>query len=206
MADSEGQAFSETETKEDEVELDLEKCAAEFAQYCHVDVKNESKVIEDTIEDMLVRLDEFSHLADSIRNDSSQSLIEIIPQLHERSQELPTIFRKIDQLEAFVNAVKKNVDEMEESVSTAERELGSHKIQKVLKSIPGLRQMTQGPTKQDKNFSDWKAPAVFKTTDFLGQVSTEKLSAEGDVSQESATGNSSPNEPADDSTSHETDR
>lgn len=41
MADSEGQAFSETETKEDEVELDLEKCAAEFAQYCQVDVKNE---------------------------------------------------------------------------------------------------------------------------------------------------------------------
>ena len=43
---------------------------------------------------------------------------------------------------AFVNAVKKNVDEMEESVSTAERELGSHKIQKVLKSIPGLRQVS----------------------------------------------------------------
>ena len=45
-------------------------------------------------------------------------------------------------MKAFVNAVKKNVDEMEESVSTAERELGSHKIQKVLKSIPGLRQVS----------------------------------------------------------------
>jgi len=40
-----------------------------------------------------------------------------------------------------VNAVKKNVDEVEESVVTAERELGSHTIQKVLSSIPGLRQV-----------------------------------------------------------------
>lgn len=44
-------------------------------------------------------------------------------------------------IKAFVNAVKKNVDEVEESVTTAERELGSHTIQKVLSSIPGLRQV-----------------------------------------------------------------
>ena len=43
---------------------------------------------------------------------------------------------------AFMNAVKKNVDEVEESVATAERELGSHTIQKVLSSIPGLRQVS----------------------------------------------------------------
>ena len=36
-----------------------------------------------------------------IRNDSSQSLIELMPQLHARSQELPTIFRRIDQLEVL---------------------------------------------------------------------------------------------------------
>ena len=44
-------------------------------------------------------------------------------------------------IKAFVNAVKKNVDEVEESVANAERELGSHTIQKVLSSIPGLRQV-----------------------------------------------------------------
>ena len=36
--------------------------------------------------------------------------------------------------------MKKNVDQVEESVITAEKELGSHTIQKVLGSIPGLRQ------------------------------------------------------------------
>ena len=36
-----------------------------------------------------------------IRNDSSQSLIDIMPQLQARSQELPTIFRRIDQLEVL---------------------------------------------------------------------------------------------------------
>lgn len=66
--------------------------------------------------------------------------------------------------------------------------------------------MAQGPTKQEKNFSDWKAPAVFKTSDFLGQVTTEELSVEGDDTQKSATDNSSPDKPTDDSTSHTTDR
>lgn len=41
-----------------------------------------------------------------------------------------------------MNVVKRNVDEVEESVVTAERELGSHTIQKVLSSIPGLRQVS----------------------------------------------------------------
>ena len=98
MAES-GETLAENTIKpEDEIELDLAKCAAEFAQYCQVDVRNEvwypsglkleknlkdsrlqmwepkkymffyfqSKGIEDTIEDMLVRLDEFSHLADTV--------------------------------------------------------------------------------------------------------------------------------------------
>ena len=41
MADVEEKAPSEIEKREDEVELDVGKCAAEFAQYCQVDVKNE---------------------------------------------------------------------------------------------------------------------------------------------------------------------
>jgi len=178
MADGGEEGLLENHKTEELVELDLAKCAAEFAQYCQVDVRNESKAIEDTIEDMLVRLDEFSHLADTIRNDSSQSLIEIIPQLYARSQELPTIFRRIDQLEAFVNAVKKNVDEVEESVITAERELGSHTIQKVLSSIPGLRQMKSSPPKKEKSLTDWQAPVIFKTSDFFGLSSTEEQSTD----------------------------
>ena len=41
MADVEEKAPSEIEKREDEVELDVGKCAAEFAKYCQVDVKNE---------------------------------------------------------------------------------------------------------------------------------------------------------------------
>ena len=40
-----------------------------------------------------------------------------------------------------MNAVKKNVDNFEETVNTAERELGSYSFKKVLSSIPGLRQV-----------------------------------------------------------------
>lgn len=108
MADGGDQALVGNGKSEDEEELDLAKCAAEFSQYCQVDVRKEvwhpsmtwiekyfgrkidilsllvwggrfmfyahvflrlfqSKAIEDIIEDMLVRLDEFSHLADTVK-------------------------------------------------------------------------------------------------------------------------------------------
>ena len=51
-----------------------------------------------------------------------------------------------------MSAVKKNVDEVEESVATAERELGSHTIQKVLSSIPGLRQVSLMKSITNKNY------------------------------------------------------
>lgn len=204
MAESEETLGENTIKIDEEIEVDLAKCVAEFAQYCQVDVRNESKAIEDTIEDMLVRLDEFSHLADTIRNDSSQSLIEIMPQLHLRSQELPTIFRKIDQLEAFVNAVKKNVDQVEESVATAERELGSHTIQKVLNSIPGLRQMKPSPTKKEKNLAEWQAPAIFKTSDFFG-VSAVDDTCKDDAEDASPCTNNLPDEEATESVAPLTD-
>ena len=41
MADGGEQALVENGKAEDEVELDLAKCAAEFAQYCQVDVRKE---------------------------------------------------------------------------------------------------------------------------------------------------------------------
>lgn len=40
--------------------------------------------------------------------------------------------------------------------------------------------MTHGPPKKDKNFPDWKAPVVFKTSDFFGPMT------EADDTQESA--------------------
>lgn len=41
MADGGEQALVENGKSEDEEELDLAKCAAEFSQYCQVDVRKE---------------------------------------------------------------------------------------------------------------------------------------------------------------------
>ena len=41
MADGGEEVLVENNKTEEEVELDLGKCAAEFAQYCQVDVRNE---------------------------------------------------------------------------------------------------------------------------------------------------------------------
>ena len=41
MADGGEEVLIENNKTEEEIELDLGKCAAEFAQYCQVDVRNE---------------------------------------------------------------------------------------------------------------------------------------------------------------------
>lgn len=41
MADGGEEVLVENDKTEDEVELDLAKCASEFAKYCQVDVRNE---------------------------------------------------------------------------------------------------------------------------------------------------------------------
>ena len=41
MADGGEELVAENHKTEEEVELDLAKCAAQFAQYCQVDVRNE---------------------------------------------------------------------------------------------------------------------------------------------------------------------
>ncbi|EDO30208.1 predicted protein [Nematostella vectensis] len=193
----------ETESQRVEINkqpsIDLRKCASDYAPYIDVDVRNEVKGIEAIIEEMLAKLDEFSHLADTIRNDSSQILFISLPELCNKCQELPSIFNKIDHLEiqpskipseyekqmkscygsvpvtAFLRTVRRNVDEMEETVDIAEEDLGTHSIKKVLHSIPylGLTKKKQ-PVSIETPKTEWKRPEVFSTSSFFGPRHEEK--------------------------------
>ncbi|XP_025870482.1 breast carcinoma-amplified sequence 4 isoform X3 [Vulpes vulpes] len=58
-----------------------------------------AKEVEETIEGMLLRLEEFCSLTDMIRSDTSQILEENIPLLQAKVTEMRGIYARVDQLE-----------------------------------------------------------------------------------------------------------
>ncbi|XP_054398302.1 breast carcinoma-amplified sequence 4 isoform X4 [Pongo abelii] len=73
--------------------------ARELALFLTPEPGAEAKEVEDTIEGMLLRLEEFCSLADVIRSDTSQILEENIPVLKAKLTEMRGIYAKVDRLE-----------------------------------------------------------------------------------------------------------
>uniref|UniRef100_H0WS63 Breast carcinoma amplified sequence 4 n=1 Tax=Otolemur garnettii TaxID=30611 RepID=H0WS63_OTOGA len=85
----------------------------------------EAKEVEETIEGMLLRLEEFCSLTDMIRSDTSQILEENIPLLKAKVTEIRAVYAKVDRLEAFVKMVGHHVAFLETDVIRAERDHGA---------------------------------------------------------------------------------
>ncbi|XP_027479921.1 breast carcinoma-amplified sequence 4 isoform X8 [Zalophus californianus] len=73
--------------------------ARELALFLTPEPGAEAKEVEETIEGMLLRLEEFCSLTDMIRSDTSQILEESIPLLQAKVTEMRGIYAKVDQLE-----------------------------------------------------------------------------------------------------------
>ncbi|XP_062897538.1 uncharacterized protein LOC134342844 isoform X2 [Mobula hypostoma] len=81
-----------------------------------VDPCREAKELTESIEEMLIRLDEFCGMLDMIRNDSSQILDESIPKLKVKALEMKKI---------FVKMVEQSATMLEEQVIQAEKDSGN---------------------------------------------------------------------------------
>ncbi|XP_077982575.1 biogenesis of lysosome-related organelles complex 1 subunit 4-like [Glandiceps talaboti] len=176
MADKGEEDKHEVESDENKTngpDLDemLAQTAEQYATYFKVNVKKEKTVLEDSIEDMLMRLEEFISLVDMIRTESSQSLNRTIPEIYTKSLDMKRIFSKIDQLETFVGRVQQDVGILEEQVNTAEDELelGSlSSIKKAFSSLPiPFKQTKKTPSKPVLEMRKYQPPEIFHSEDFF---------------------------------------
>ncbi|XP_005000905.2 breast carcinoma-amplified sequence 4 isoform X1 [Cavia porcellus] len=85
----------------------------------------EAREVEAAIEGMLLLLEEFCSLMDTIRSDTSQILEENIPLLKARVTEMRGIYAKVDRLEAFVRMVGHHATFLEAHVRQAEHNCGA---------------------------------------------------------------------------------
>ncbi|XP_054836848.1 breast carcinoma-amplified sequence 4 isoform X2 [Eublepharis macularius] len=95
--------------------------ARHFALCLAPEAGAEVQEVEESIEEMLIRLDEFCGMTDMIRSDTSQLLDEAIPLIKAKMIEMNNIYMKVDKLEAFVKMVGQHLSFLEEQVLQAEK-------------------------------------------------------------------------------------
>ncbi|XP_069507267.1 breast carcinoma-amplified sequence 4 isoform X2 [Ambystoma mexicanum] len=110
--------------------------AKQFTYFMANDAIAEVKELEETIEEMLMRLDEFCGMTDMVRNESSELLDEDIPAIIAKVAEMNKVYTKVDKLEAFVKMVGRHVTFLEEQLIQAERDHQPfpHLVHKILQS------------------------------------------------------------------------
>nr|XP_034977176.1 breast carcinoma-amplified sequence 4 isoform X1 [Zootoca vivipara] len=147
----EPQMRAEKEEAEEE-----EREARQFALYLAPEAgregRQEVKEIEESIEEMLIRLDEFCGMTDLIRSNTSQLLDEAIPLIKAKVIEMNNIYTKVDKLEAFVKMVGHHVSFLEEQVLEAEKAhaIFPYAVQKLFGSVamPSFKKLIFSVTDQ----------------------------------------------------------
>ncbi|XP_074645231.1 biogenesis of lysosome-related organelles complex 1 subunit 4-like isoform X1 [Tubulanus polymorphus] len=167
-----GSVFSEPGESDVQTEDTLvNEMSDEYANYLDFETPKEKVNFEESIEDMLTRLDEYCGLVDMIRSDTSLCLNKNMMDLQQKSMRMQRIFERIDKLEEFVGHVRQNVATMEDLVNKAEDEMGTFSnIKKMITNI-SLPTFIKKPT-QSKPRSDSRPkfiqPEIFCTDDYFG--------------------------------------
>ncbi|XP_066531260.1 biogenesis of lysosome-related organelles complex 1 subunit 4 [Hoplias malabaricus] len=158
---------SEALKSEDQTEEILRHTATIYSSYIRANVGEEILCLEKSLEEMLTRVDEFVGMLDMIRNDTSQIVNVSLPQIHQKSEDMRELYRKIDKLEAFVKMVAANVSAMEEQVTLAEGEVKTlpGAFKKIFRSVPGFLNKPASPKRRAQPHQE--IPAVFRTDDYF---------------------------------------
>ncbi|XP_006839387.1 PREDICTED: breast carcinoma-amplified sequence 4 [Chrysochloris asiatica] len=140
--------------------------ARELALFLTPEPGAEAKEVEETIEEMLLRLEEFCSLTDMIRSDTSQILDENIPLLKTKVMQISSIYTKVDQLEAFVKMVGHHVSFLEAHVLQAERDHGTfpQALRRWLGStrLPAFRNKRSPPVPPP-----YELPVLYRTEEYF---------------------------------------
>ncbi|XP_076851480.1 biogenesis of lysosome-related organelles complex 1 subunit 4 [Brachyhypopomus gauderio] len=147
----------------------VRRTAASYSSYICANASEEVVCLEKSLEEMLTRVDEFVGMLDMIRNDTSQIVNISLPQIHQKSEDMRKIYRKVDKLEAFIKMVAANVNAMEEQVIQAEGEVktlpGAFKKIFRTMTVPGFLNKPASPRRSPQQSQE--LPPVFRTDDYF---------------------------------------
>lgn len=149
-----------------DIGVDLSKIAHDYAQYLVVDSKRDKQLLDEKVESVGCRMEEMKNQLDWMKQ-SMSSNTQKTELLLENTKRLKELFQRVDQIEAFVNLVSKNLDAVEESVTSAEKALDPSTLQKVFQVLPGLRKTSRTTNPP----SNWRRPETFSTSEYFQPTS-----------------------------------
>ncbi|XP_032069782.1 biogenesis of lysosome-related organelles complex 1 subunit 4-like [Thamnophis elegans] len=131
--------------------------------------------LDKSLEDLLIRVDEFVGMLDMIRNDSSQVINESVPHIYAKAMEMKKLYRKIDKLEAFVKIIGNNVAGMEEQIIKAESDFGNfpNTLTKLLYTI-NVPSFLNKSSSSRQNQALYEPLDLFMTEDYFPYLDQEQ--------------------------------
>ncbi|XP_078092585.1 biogenesis of lysosome-related organelles complex 1 subunit 4-like [Mustelus asterias] len=151
----------------------MQQGAQELAASLKADPRLEAKELDESIEEMLIRLDEFCAMLDMIRNDSSQILDENVPKIKIKALEMKKVYAKIDKMETFVKMVGQNAATLEQQVIQAEKDCGNlpHAVRKLLHSINAPSFLNKKGSSYNQQNSTYELPNLYRTEAYFPESS-----------------------------------
>ncbi|XP_060692300.1 breast carcinoma-amplified sequence 4-like [Hemiscyllium ocellatum] len=151
----------------------MQQSAQELAACLGAEPCLEAKKLDESIEEMLIRLDEFCAMLEMIRSDSSQILDENVPKLKAMALEMKKEYAKIDKMETFVKMVGQNAATLEQQVIQAEKDYGNlpHGVRRLLLSINApsfLNKKCSCPKQQNTRY---ELPSLYRTEAYFPESS-----------------------------------
>ncbi|XP_057335214.1 biogenesis of lysosome-related organelles complex 1 subunit 4-like [Microplitis mediator] len=98
--------------------------AKDYSAYMKVDLPNQTLKIHDTIEEMMIRLEEFESIVGMVQNLRAECTFEHLVRFRSVNPQLLELCKRIDALEHVVARANIDLTNLEAAVDTAEIELG----------------------------------------------------------------------------------
>ncbi|XP_048406228.1 breast carcinoma-amplified sequence 4-like [Stegostoma tigrinum] len=145
--------------------LVMQESAQELAASLGADPCPEVKKLDESIEEMLIRLDEFCAMLEMIRSDSSQILDENVPKLKVKALEMKNVYAKIDKMETFVKMVGQNAATLEQQVIQAEKDCGNlpYAVRRFLHSISAPSFLNKKCSSPKQENTMYELPRLYRT-------------------------------------------
>ncbi|KAG8223891.1 hypothetical protein J437_LFUL004727 [Ladona fulva] len=142
----------------------INELAGDYSEYIKQNITVELGPLEETIEDMLTRLEEFETL---VQEDGGKCIGKTIPEIDAANKGLLSLFEKIDSLEVFVARVKHDLDVVESHLDAAEAEAGTEgTLKNILKPLLFMKSDMTSSAKKVKS-PVYEAHDIFKTDQFF---------------------------------------
>ncbi|CAK9809458.1 Biogenesis of lysosome-related organelles complex 1 subunit 4 [Anthophora quadrimaculata] len=144
----------------------VEELAKDYANYLKFDLDSQMKTFHDTIEDVMMRLEEFQSIIEMVQSESNQCTDQYVTSLRDMQLEVTNVCRRIDALEHVIAMVNVCLTTVEAAVDNAEAELGiSDRLFGMLNPLSFFKKI-QKPVIPNR-LPPYEPPTIYRTNDYF---------------------------------------